>query len=225
MKKLILLVLVFAGSIFAKAQVPQMPLVEHFTQASCGPCASQNPTLKARLDAFGTANYVRVSHQTSWPGVDPMNAAFPQGPEVRRTYYGVNAVPNTSLNGGAVNNSGAVVTASSLSAAASNMTPYRITATQTWASPSEVTVNIAVENTTSNTVSTANRIFVSMVENHISYAAAPGSNGETEFEYVLRQMYNASTGAPGATNGAAIGSIAPSATINYSFTLTNYLLT
>jgi hypothetical protein len=221
MKKSLLLILVFTGAIFAKAQVPQTPLIEHFTQASCGPCASQNPTLKTRLDAFGTNNYVRISHQTSWPGVDPMNANFPMGPEARRSYYGVNAVPNTSLNGGAIGASVNVVTQSSLSSAASNMTPYSITATQTWTDASTVTVDITVTNTTTSPVATANRLYVSMVENFIGYNTAPGSNGETEFEYVQRQMYNASTGAANATGGLPIGSIAASSSLNYSFTITS----
>ncbi len=154
-----------------------------------------------------------------------MNAVFPQGPEVRRNYYGVNAVPNTSLNGGAVGLSVDVVTASTLSSSSSNMTPYSITASQTWTDVNTVTVNIAVTNTTSSPVSTADRLFVSMVENHIGYASAPGSNGETDFEYVQRQMYNAITGAPNATNGTPIGSIAASTTVNYSFTITIYQLT
>lgn len=45
----------------------RLVLVEHFTQASCGPCASQNPALKAVLDA-NQGKVVALKYQTSWPG-------------------------------------------------------------------------------------------------------------------------------------------------------------
>ncbi|MGB5982822.1 MAG: T9SS type A sorting domain-containing protein [Nonlabens sp.] len=219
MKRTLLSFLLTVFTLAAYAQVAKMPLIEHFTQASCGPCASQNPTLKNRLDAFGTSNYVRISHQTSWPGVDPMNAAFPAGPDVRRTYYGVTGVPNTSLNGGAVGGSGTVITANTLASAAAQTTPYEIVASQTWLSIDELRVDVQINNTTSNPVSTANRIYVTMLEDHVAYTAAPGSNGETDFEYVMRQMYNASNGSPNATNGAALANIPANGSVSYSFTL------
>lgn len=225
MKKLLLSTLSVAafavGSV--QAQVAQIPMVEHFTQASCGPCASQNPAMKTTLDNFGTAgtNWVRISHQVSWPGVDPMNASFPAGPNDRRTHYGVTGVPATSLNGTATSAPNTEVTTASLTTAAALTTPYQIVASQTWASASNLTLNIAVTNTTGASVSLANKIYVTMMEDHVGYSSAPGSNGETDFEFVMREMYNASTGATGATTGAALGAIAAGATTNFTLTLTS----
>jgi hypothetical protein len=221
MKKKLLTILAFSGITALYAQVQQTPMIEHFTQASCTPCASQNPQLKTTLTNFGDANYVRVSHQTSWPGVDPMNSAFPSGPQARVGYYNFNGVPATSMNGGATGAPNTIVTSSSINNAASNMTPYDITATQSWASASEVTVNIDVINVTGIAISSADRIFVTMVENEVTYASAPGSNGETSFEFVMRQMYNASTGAANATTGSALGAIPAMSTTNFNFTITN----
>lgn len=210
-----------AGATSVNAQVPKVPLVEHFTQASCGPCASQNPALKATLDAFGTANYVRVSHQVSWPGFDPMHNDFPAGPDDRVTYYGITGVPNTSLNGGAPGAPNTIVTSSTLSAAAALTTPYNIIATQSWNSTSSVTVNITVQNVTSSAVSLADKIYVTMVENTVIWPTPPGSNGETQFEFVMREMYNATTGAAGATTGAALASIPANGSLNFSITISS----
>ncbi len=210
---------ILGGALFA--QVAKTPLIEHFTQASCGPCATFNPSLKNTLDNFGTANYVKVTHQTSWPGFDPMNEAFPDGPDVRRTYYGVSGVPNVSLNGGAVGAPNTVVTNSTLQNAASQTTPYRITATQNWVNPGQVDLSIVVENTTNNPVSTANRLYVALLEENIIYPTAPGSNGETEFYYVMRQMYNASTGAPDATSGTPLATIAANSSLTFNLSITN----
>ncbi|WP_179351528.1 T9SS-dependent choice-of-anchor J family protein [Winogradskyella vidalii] len=221
MKNILLSIFTLAGFIALQAQVQKKPLIEHFTQASCVPCATQNPMLKTTLDAYGETNYVRISHQTSWPGSDPMNAAFPEGPLDRVIYYGVEGVPDTSLNGGTTGFPNSIVTSSSLASAATVMTPYSITATQTWANPNELTVNIDVENVTGTAISSADRIYVTMVEDEVVYPSAPGANGETSFEYVMRQMYNASTGEPSATTGAVLGTIDAMSSTNFNFTITD----
>jgi len=225
MKKLLLSSLSVAalsiGSL--QAQVAQMPFIEHFTQASCGPCASQNPTMKTTLDNYGTAgtDYVKISHQVSFPGVDPMNASFPAGPSDRRAHYGITGVPATSLNGTADDFPNTEVTTATLTAATALTTPYSITATQTWNSATSLDLTIDVNNVTSSPISSANKIYVTMIEDEVTYQTAPGSNGETAFQFVMREMYNATTGATGATTGAAIGTIAANGTQSYTLNLTS----
>ena len=228
MKKLLLSVSAFGLMAVASvnAQVAKTPFIEHFTQASCGPCASQNPTLYTTLGNFGSANYVKLTYQTSWPGVDPMNASYPNGPGSRVTYYGVSGVPNASLSGGATAGPNTAVTSSTLSAKAAEMTPYDVSISHAWtgASSNDITVTIDVDNVTSSAISSADRIYVAMVEDQVTYASAPGSNGETDFFYVLRQFYDASNGtALSATtgNGIALPSIPGNGTQSYSFTISN----
>src|SRR5258706_16343823 len=57
-------------------QSQRLVLCEEFTQASCPPCAAQNPAYNTLLNANPT-KVVAIKHQTSWPGVDPMNAQNP----------------------------------------------------------------------------------------------------------------------------------------------------
>lgn len=218
MKKFLLSALcAFSTAAFVQAQVASTPMIEHFTQASCGPCASQNPTLYNTLSTFGSGNYVKLTYQTSWPGVDPMNAEYPAGPNDRRLYYGVSGVPNASLNGGAVAGPNSAVTSSTLSTAAALMTPYDISITQTWTSGTSVDVTVVITNTSSAAVATADRFILAMVEENITFTSAPGSNGETAFFNVVRDMYDASTGAS-STSGATIGSIPAGG--NLTFTMT-----
>ncbi len=228
MKKLLLSVSAFGlmaiGSV--NAQVAKTPFIEHFTQASCGPCASQNPTMYTTLGNFGSANYVKLTYQTSWPGVDPMNAAYPNGPGSRVTYYGVTGVPDCSLSGGATASPNTAVTSTTLAAKAAETTPYSVSISHTWggANNNDITVTIDVTNTTAASISSADRIYVAMVEDHVTYASAPGSNGETDFYYVLRQFYDASNGtalSAATGNGIALPAIAASGTQSYSFTITN----
>lgn len=218
MKKFLLSALcAFSTTAFVQAQNQITPVVEHFTQASCGPCASQNPTLYNTLSTFGSGNYVKLTYQTSWPGVDPMNAEYAAGPNDRRLYYGVSGVPNASLNGNAVDGPNTIVTASTLAAKAAQTTPYDVAITQTWVSGTSVDVTVVITNSGAAAVSTADRFHLAMVEENITFASAPGSNGETAFFNVVRDMYDASTGAS-STAGATIGAIPAGG--NLTFTLT-----
>ena len=218
MKKTLLslsLVLAFG---FSNAQVQKTPFIEHFTQASCGPCASQNPGMYTTLNTFGSANYVKLTYQVSWPGSDPMNAEYPAGPSARTTYYNVSGVPDCSLSGGTTASPNTAVTAASLAAKAAETTPYSMTITHSW-NNGDVTVDVDVTNTSSSPANSMDKIYVAMVEDHVSYSSAPGSNGETDFYYVNREFYNATTGAAGATSGTSLVTIAGGATESYSFTI------
>ena len=220
MKNLLLsftvLTIIALGSV--NAQVQKTPFVEHFTQASCGPCASQNPGMYTILNTFGSANYVKLTYQVSWPGSDPMNAEYPAGPSARTTYYGVSGVPDCSLSGGATSAPNTAVTAATLAAKAAETTPYSMTIVHSW-NNGDITVDVDVTNVTTSSVSSMDKIYVAMVEDQVSYTPAPGSNGETDFYYVNREFYNASTGAAGATSGASLAAIAAGATTSHTFTI------
>ena len=106
------------------AQPTRLVLFEEFTQASCGPCASQNPAFNALL-AANSAKAISIKYQTSWPGVDPMNAANPVDAQARVTYYSVSGVPWSAMDGSAT-------TGGSYSGAPANATaavvPHSLTA-------------------------------------------------------------------------------------------------
>ena len=85
------------------AQATRLVLAEEFTQASCGPCASQNPAFNTLLQQNPT-KIIDIKYQTSFPGVDPMNAHNPNEVASRRSYYGVNGVPHALIDGTSVTN-------------------------------------------------------------------------------------------------------------------------
>ena len=208
MKKFIAIIALSFITFDSSAQVPKIPLIEHFTQASCGPCAQQNPPMYSILNSYGAANYNKVTYQVSWPGFDPMNLEYPSGPEDRRNYYGVEGVPNANINGGPVNQPASSITNAKLNAAAALTTPYQINIIQTWGNGAELTVDITITNTTATEISGANKLHLVMIENHIQFSSAPGSNGEKDFYSVARDMINASTGAS-TTSGLTIAQHPP----------------
>jgi len=76
MKKIILFSLFLATAVLGFSQSQRFIMFEEFTQASCGPCASQNPAFDALLNA-NVSKCTSIKYHTSWPGVDPMNAQNP----------------------------------------------------------------------------------------------------------------------------------------------------
>ena len=97
MKKILLSALL-ALPVLALGQSQRLVLLEHFTQASCGPCATLNPGINRILENR-ESDVVAIKYQVNWPGVDPMNADNPTEVLDRRTFYQVNSVPNSALDG------------------------------------------------------------------------------------------------------------------------------
>ena len=96
---LILLLLTSVFSLTTNAQNIKRVLIEEFTNASCGPCASQNPDFKILLDANET-EVVAIKWQTEFPGYDPMYDHIPTEIDVRTDYYpDISGVPTAAMNG------------------------------------------------------------------------------------------------------------------------------
>ena len=192
-KTLTLVALAVAGSA-AFGQAQRLVLFEEFTQASCGPCASQNPAFNTLLDANAT-KAVSIKYQTSWPGFDPMNLQNPTDVATRVSFYGVNGVPWTSMDGVAPTGSAyagapANVTATSISTRYAVASDYSVTvAHQFSANNDSVEFVVYVTNATQNSISNANlKLHLGLVEKAIEFPTAPGSNGETDFFMVMRKM-------------------------------------
>jgi hypothetical protein len=83
------------------------PMFEEFTSSTCSPCASFNSSvLNPFIEAHGE-ELTLVKYQMNWPGSgDPYYTA--EG-GVRRTYYGVNAVPELFVDGSNVSTSASAV--------------------------------------------------------------------------------------------------------------------
>ena len=220
MKKTLLSIMCIIACGAINAQVAKTPLIEHFTSASCPPCVAQNVAMKAILDNMDANNldYVKVAHQGNY-SFDPMEDNFPTGSSVRFQHYSGSGVPHSALNGTSGYPS-AIVTANTMAAVAAQTTPYQVTVTQNWISATSVDLTVVVANTTAAPISTANKIFISMVEETVSFPSAPGSNGESVFHWVLREMYDATTGTGNATAGSALGTIAANSNQTFTFNVT-----
>lgn len=83
--------------------VQRIPMIEHFSSSTCGPCVSVNNAMNTFCNN-NAGRFTYTKYQMNWPGNgDPYYTA--EG-GVRRTYYGVSAVPFIELDG--ASNSGSV---------------------------------------------------------------------------------------------------------------------
>ena len=76
----------------------RQPLIEVFTSSTCGPCAPANTTFTNLMGQQTAGDYNFIKYQMSWPGSGDPYYTTEAG--TKRTYYGVNSVPNAQIDGG-----------------------------------------------------------------------------------------------------------------------------
>lgn len=203
MKKasLLLSLTIAASALFGQSQ--RLVLVEEFTQASCGPCAQQNPAFNSLLSA-NTTKAVSIKYQTSWPGTDPMNAQTAAEVANRVTYYAVNSVPN-AIQDGVVKGTPSNVTQAGIDAEYAVTSPFTMQLTH-WFNAANDSIFINCEITcTQNVTMTTPRVRIAMIEKTITFTTAPGTNGEKVFYNVMRKMYPNANGTALATGAWTVG--------------------
>lgn len=198
MKKIFTLLTVLAFATTTFAQVPKLVLVEHFTQASCGPCAGINPLIQPILDA-NHDKAVAIKYQTSWPGFDPMHNHNPLEANFRVAYYGVTGVPSTAFDGVGPGSPVNVITQDAIDAGASETSPFKINLTHKMSVGLDaITATMDIEAMGDYSGDLVAHIVV--VEKKIAYDMPPGTNGETVFHEVMKKMLPNSNGTKLADN-------------------------
>ncbi len=188
MKKTLLLLLLLAFAAQpreAAAQARKMVFFEHFTQASCGPCASQNPAFQENIMESNKGSILHVAYHTSWPGRDPMYDYNKADVDNRVKYFVVTSVPHMIMMGTAFRGSPVGVSQDMVDQAAMELSPVRIRVTE---SSNGTTRHVAVKVSTLGPIPAPNLVLRTVVvESEINYASAPGSNGEKDFPNVFRK--------------------------------------
>ena len=201
MKKLFTLVVIVAVlmSLFQTTNAgDRMMLIEFFTSSTCGPCASNNPVLTAYMSAADQERIAAIGFHMNWPspGNDPMYLHNTTDNTTRRNYYGVNAIPAGFFDG---------IISVPLPYSQSTFQSYFdsrkdilspvtiIVRDSTYGDSVLVRVNVLCETYMSNP-----NVFMHMAvyEDLISYTTPPGTNGETQFHWVMRKMLPTAGGTP-----------------------------
>jgi len=213
-----LAIILFTSSFLSAQLVPRKVLAEEFTQASCGPCASQNPAFNTLLDAVED-KVVPLKYQTSWPGYDPMNEHNPEDVQTRVSYYGVTGVPSVRLKGdvtpmgGSYAGAPANVTGAMINNIYNDSTPVAISVDHTL-SPTldEIAITVTVTNVGADDLEVPQgKMRIALIEKELLFPFPPGSTTEADFYSVMRDMY------PNA-GGTALTALAAGESITYDLT-------
>ena len=80
----------------AYGSTDRVPMIEHFSSSSCGPCVATNNTMNTFCNN-NPGRFTYTKYAMNWPGSgDPY---YTQEGNVRRVYYGVSGVPTLYLDG------------------------------------------------------------------------------------------------------------------------------
>lgn len=192
MKKITLIFVSFLFAVSLSAQSQRLVLLEHFTQASCGPCATQNPTIHTLL-VNNPNKITSINYHTSWPGFDPMYNHNPADNAARTSYYSVTGVPNSVLDGNYFNGFPSGWNINTVNARYAVPSPFELSVYQRL-SPANDTLFVTMLIQVTAEVTGQASAFMSVIEEHIHFNSPPGSNGERDFYNVMKKLLPTRTG-------------------------------
>ena len=154
----------------------KIPMIEHFSSSTCGPCVSVNTTM-LNFCNNNPGRFTYTKYQMNWPGNgDPY---YTEEGGVRRTYYGVSAVPQCFLDG---EDQGYAAVTQNVFDQHAERTAFM-----------DVRGSFTVEGNTINVkadvmpyIDADARIFISVNEKETH--GNVGSNGETSFHHIFMKM-------------------------------------
>lgn len=155
------------------------PLLESFTSSTCPPCAPFNNNVINPFINQNGENVALIKYQMSWPA--PGDPYYTAEGGVRRTYYGVSAVPQFFTEGKGVATSAAAVN-NAYNAGMADPAFVMITGTHlvegtNFTVNANITPYVALTNATLHVV-----ILERLTTGNV------GSNGETSFKHVMMKM-------------------------------------
>ena len=185
-------VLIFSG-LATFAQSTRMVLIEEATNASCGPCASQNPAFDNLLNA-NRDKLTAIKYHWYFPGYDPMHNHNTSENNARVSYYSISGVPTAAIDGDIPNGPTFSYpggphgyTQTLIDEYAAIPSPLEIYMSHHLSEDEEM-IYIDMMIVASQDVAAGRRAHMVVVEKEIHFASPPGSNGEKDFLDVMKKM-------------------------------------
>ncbi|MFA6056970.1 MAG: T9SS type A sorting domain-containing protein [Taibaiella sp.] len=189
MRKLLLTGSMLAAFFCTNAQ-QKLALYEEFSGENCGPCAALNPGLMTLLSANPT-KVLLLKYQSPIPSAGPIYLANTIFTDARMDYYSVPFAPYGRLNGAVAGSTGNIseATQAMIDAAVVGTAPFTITVSNPVYNADGQTFTATVTVTASVAATYSNLKLRFAYAEEMNYTTAPGTNGETSFHNVVRQMY------------------------------------
>ncbi|MBL7911528.1 MAG: T9SS type A sorting domain-containing protein [Bacteroidia bacterium] len=175
------------------APAQRIVLIEQFTNSGCPPCAASTPPVFNYVNN-NPADVVAIGYHTSYPYSDSMYFENPVESNARVSYYGSFGVPQSFVDGNYYSNSSSSfipVMANTINTRKTIANKYNISNVNTTISGNNLNTKIVFESLSASNVNDTLRAHIVVIEKNVlksSYAASPGANAETNYEYVMRKM-------------------------------------
>ncbi|MBN3035201.1 MAG: T9SS type A sorting domain-containing protein [Bacteroidales bacterium] len=183
----------YASLMSVQAQSQRLLLLEHFTQASCPPCATWNPIIEALLTAHPD-KITAIKYHVSWPGYDPMYLHNTEDVNDRVSLYNVSSVPHSVLDGNFFSGHPQNWGINQVNARYAEPSPFELFLYQD-ITPAKDSVYVTMLIKASDGVSGTLVAFMAVIEEHIQFSSPTGSNGEKNFYKVMKKLLPKKSGA------------------------------
>jgi len=172
--------------------IKKVPLVEDFANVSCMPCATSNKILESLIGiVFGRSNVATIKYPANFPSPnDPFYLANPTACNARLSYYNVYTAPCNIVDGilkPAPTDSNDVKT--KINSRLLTSANVSLVVTDSIGGDSFFVRYFVYVKDTSAIDFSQYVCNVAVTETNITFASAPGANGETEFYDIMRVMF------------------------------------
>ncbi len=180
-------------SIFQLSFAQRVVLIEQFTNSGCPPCAASTPPVFNYVNNNPT-DVVAIGYHTSFPYSDSMYFENPVESNARVSYYTVQTVPYSIVDGNYYSNFSSSfnsVIANTINTRKGIANKYNITNLNTNISSNTLNTKLVFESLAASNTNDTLRAHIVVIEKNVlksAYAASPGANTETNYEYVMRKM-------------------------------------
>jgi len=188
---LIISILFVASPLLSQTQ--RLVLIEEGTNASCGPCAAQNPAFDALLDQ-NRDKITAIKYHWYFPGYDPMHLHNVGENNARVAYYGINGVPTAVLDGVIPSGAGfgypgapSGFSQNLINQAYAVPSPFSIDLYH-YLSAAQDSIHVVMRITAAQAITGNYKAQMAVIEKVINFANAPGNNGEKTFHDVMKKM-------------------------------------
>lgn len=174
-------------------------LIEQFTNSGCPPCAASTPPVFNYVNN-NSADVVAIGYHTSFPYSDSMYFENPTESNARVAYYNVQTVPYSVVDGNYYANFSSnfnSVIANTINNRKAIANKYNITNVSSTIAGNNLNTKLVFESLSASNVNDTLRAHIVVIEKNVlksSYAASPGANTETNYEYVMRKMLPSQNG-------------------------------
>lgn len=206
------------GSVMLFSQSQRLQLYEEFTGENCGPCASSNPALNTLLNA-NEDKVVAIKYQVNIPSGGTLYNQTSAETNPRRSYYSITSAPMGVHDGNVYQGHVANFNQTRINNEYLVASPFDMRVKH-WLNASKDSVFVETVIKATQAISGANLVAHNVViEREMHFATPPGSNGEKDFEGVMRKMLPGVSGTTLAANWA----IGDSVVLNLTWPIASYV--